>query len=300
MGKIYNSWFEVPWSLASTEPLLHSTTVGRICAFIATIVTVAAFAANAAQPIVIESSLARNLALAAGDTVALRMNGVRGEGRPFVVAGTFAPPPDPAGISRTSKSVWMGIADLEKLSGRKDRVSRFVLDVAPGVDVDSMVAALNQAQLGYTAYQSSDLAQRSSRTFVVISNFHKAISFLSILAGSAFLAAIVLLQVQELRKSLGVLRVIGFSKRRIYATVVGETVLLANLGACAGVLLGLVVSRGVNAYYRGYFDTDLVFSHVNGSHVVLAFGVATVVGVVVGSLATGYLFKLRVNEVLGR
>jgi cell division protein FtsX len=82
--------------------------------------------------------------------------------------------------------------------------------------------------------------------------------------------------------------------------VVGETILLANLGATIGVLLALAVSRGVNAYYRRYFDTDLVFSSVTASHVALAFGVATVVGVAVGSLATTYLFKLRVNEVLGR
>ncbi|HXV14768.1 MAG TPA: ABC transporter permease, partial [Candidatus Krumholzibacteria bacterium] len=206
----------------------------------------------------------------------------------------------PAGISRTSKSVWVPITDLERLTGRRDRVSRFVLDVAPGAGVDSMVAALNTAQLGYTAYRADDVAQRSSRTFVVISNFHKAISFLSILAGSAFLAAIVLLQVQELRKSLGVLRVIGFSRTRIYATVVGETVLLANVGATIGVLLALVVSRGVNAHYQRFFDTALVFSSVTGSHVALAYGVATLVGVAVGTLATTYLFKLRVSEVLGR
>jgi putative ABC transport system permease protein len=266
---------------------------------LAAVLTLATDVADA-RPIILEQSLANKLSLAEGDTVAIRLTGSRGGGRPFVVAGVFAPPPDPAGISRTSKSAWMRITDAEALSSRRDRVSRFILDAAPGVDLDSMVVALNTAQLGYTAYRSVDIARRSSQTFVVISNFHKAISFLSILAGSAFLAAIVLLQVQELRKSLGVLRVIGFSKARIYATVVGETVLLANLGATIGVLLALAVSRGVNAYYRRYFDTDLVFSSVTVSHVALAFGVATVVGVVVGSLATTYLFKLRVNEVLGR
>lgn len=265
-------------------------------------VAAAAFAADAAAapPIVLERSLANKLSLAEGDTVSIRLAGQRGDGRSFIVAGVFAPPPDPAGISRTSKSAWVPITAAEALSDRRDRVSRFILDAAPGADLDSMVAALNTAQLGYTAYRSTEIARRSSRTFVVISNFHKAISFLSILAGSAFLAAIVLLQVQELRKSLGVLRVIGFSKTRIYATVVGETILLANLGATIGVLLALAVSRGVNAYYRRYFDTDLVFSSVTASHVALAFGVATVVGVAVGSLATTYLFKLRVNEVLGR
>jgi hypothetical protein len=43
-----------------------------------------------------------------------------------------------------------------------------------------------------------------------------------------------------------------------------------------------------------------VFSRVDTVHVALAFGVATIVGVLVGSLATAYLFRLRVNEVLGR
>ncbi len=250
--------------------------------------------------VVIETRLAASLAVTAGDTVTLRMPGRTGPGLPFVVVGTRTPPPDPAGISRASKSVWMPISDLERLNGRTDRVSRFVLATRPGADIDSLVAALNTTQFGFHAYRARDVAAQSSETFVVISNFHKAISFLSILAGSAFLAAIVLLQVQELRKTLGVLRVIGFSRRRIYLSVVGETMLLANVGATIGVALALVVSRAVNAYYRHYFDTDLVFSSVMTSHVVLAFGVASLAGWVVGSLATVYLFKLQVNEVLGR
>ena len=109
-----------------------------------------------------------------------------------------------------------------------------------------------------------------------------------------------LLQVQELRRSLGVLRVIGISKRRIYTVVVGETVLLANVGAAAGVGFAVLVSRAVNAYYRHYFDTSLVFSSIEGWHVALAFGVASLVGVTLGSLSTAYLFKSDLNEVLGR
>lgn len=253
-----------------------------------------------ARQVIVEDRLAGALALAPGDTVALRMSGESGSGVRFVVAGTHTPPPDPAGISRTSRTVWLELPDLEQLSGRHDRVSRFVLDLEEGADADSVVASLNHHQLGFHAYHAADVAARSSETFVVISNFHKAISFLSILAGSAFLAAIVLLQVQELRRSLGVLRVLGFSRRRIYLSVVGETVLLANAGALAGVALALLVSRAVNAYYRRFFYTDLVFSAVTGDHVALAFGIATLVGVLVGSLATVYLFRLRINEVLGR
>lgn len=250
-------------------------------------------------PIVLESSLARDLHLAVDDTVQLRLPGAAASS-PFVVSGFYSPPPDPAGISRTSRQAWMPITDLERFSGRTDRVSRFVLTIAPGANADSLVEALNATQLGFRAYRSEDVSRESSQTFVVISNFHKAISFLSILTGAAFLAAIVLLQVQELRRSLGVLRVIGISKRSIYTLVVGETVLLANVGAAAGCSAAFLVSRLVNSYYRNYFDTSLIFSSIEGWHIALAFGVASVVGLALGSVATAYLFKSEINEVLGR
>jgi putative ABC transport system permease protein len=254
----------------------------------------------AASPIVLESTVARELGLAMNDTVGIRLPGGGGDATPFVVSGFYTPPPDPAGISRTSRQAWVPITDLERFSGRDDRVSRFVLSLAPGANTDSLVEALNAMQLGFRAYRSADVARESSQTFVVISNFHKAISFLSILTGAAFLAAIVLLQVQELRRSLGVLRVIGISKRRIYTVVVGETVLLANLGAAAGTGVAFLVSRAVNSYYRSYFDTTLVFSSIEGWHVALGFGIASLVGIVLGSVATAYLFKSEINEVLGR
>jgi putative ABC transport system permease protein len=250
-------------------------------------------------PVVFESSLAHELNIATGDTVRLRLPGSQEES-PFMVTGFHSPPPDPAGISRTSRQAWVPLTELERFSGRDDRVSRFVLTLEPGADADSLVDALNAAQLGFRAYRSEDVARESSQTFVVISNFHKAISFLSILTGAAFLAAIVLLQVQELRRSLGVLRVIGISKRRIYTVVVGETVLLANIGAAAGCGVALLVSRLVNSYYRSYFDTSLVFSSIEAWHIALAFGVASMVGILLGSLATTYLFKAEINEVLGR
>ena len=249
--------------------------------------------------IVLESSLRSELGISAGDTVRLRLPG-EGPESPFVVTGFYQPPPDPAGISRTSRQAWMPIVDLEHFAGRHDRVSRFVLSLDPGADADSLAGALNTTELGFRAYRSQDVARESSQTFVVVSNFHKAISFLSILTGAAFLAAIVLLQVQELRRSLGVLRVIGISKRRIYTVVIGETILLANIGAGAGVGVAFLVSRAVNSYYRGYFDTTLVFSQIEGWHIALAFGIASIVGIVLGLVATTYLFKSEINEVLGR
>jgi len=271
----------------------------KSCLIACILASATADVAAAASPIVLESRLAGEMHLAAGDTVSLRLPGTSSS-QQFVVSGFYTPPPDPAGISRTSRQAWMPLTDLEHFSARNDRVSRFVLSLKAGANADSLLDALNSTHLGFRAYHARDVAKQSSQTFVVISNFHKAISILSILTGAAFLAAIVLLQVQELRRSLGVLRVIGISKRRIYTVVIGETVLLANVGAAAGVGVAFLVSRMVNSYYRSYFATNLVFSSIEGWHVILAFGIASLVGVVLGSIATTYLFKSEINEVLGR
>jgi hypothetical protein len=65
-------------------------------------------AVAAYSPIVLESRLAGEMQLAAGDTVALRLPGASAA-QQFVVAGFYTPPPDPAGISRTSRQAWMAI-----------------------------------------------------------------------------------------------------------------------------------------------------------------------------------------------
>lgn len=250
--------------------------------------------------IVVERPFARHAGLAAGDTVLVGTTPSRADAGRFVVAGVYDPPPDPSRLTRTSARALVSLPDLEALAGRRDRVSRIVLAVAPGADPDSLVAALDADPLGYRAWSARDVARRSSQTFVVISRFHRAISWLSILAGTVFLAAIVLLQVQELRRTLGVLRVIGVSRVHIFRIIVGETVLLAIIGAAIGVGVAFAVSAAVNRYYQGYFDTNLVFSTITPAHVALAFAVAAVVGVVVGALATAYLFRLEIHEVLGR
>ena len=61
----------------------------------------------APSPIVLESTVAHELGLAVNDTVSIRLPGGGAEATPFVVSGFYTPPPDPSGISRTSRQAWV-------------------------------------------------------------------------------------------------------------------------------------------------------------------------------------------------
>ena len=52
----------------------------------------------------------------------------------------------------------------------------------------------------------------------------------------------------------------GISRRTILSSLALESLAIALAGGVAGVALGLLVSRGINAYFQRYYQTDLVFS----------------------------------------
>src|SRR5512134_252814 len=95
----------------SQDRFTHATVV----AMLVTAVGSASGRAQTTGRLVVESSLAREMSLSSGDTVHVRLPGATGEPHAFVVSGVYAPPPDPAGISRTSRLAWMPITDLEAL-----------------------------------------------------------------------------------------------------------------------------------------------------------------------------------------
>ena len=86
-----------------------------------------------ATEIALERGLAERLELRVGDTVRL---GAAPDSmtRLAVVAAIYEPRPDPAELSRQGKRVRMHLPDLAALLDAPDRVDRFGIGLAPGVD----------------------------------------------------------------------------------------------------------------------------------------------------------------------
>jgi putative ABC transport system permease protein len=93
------------------------------------------------------------------------------------------------------------------------------------------------------------------------------------------------IRVDERKRDMGVLRLIGVSRSTVFRAIVLEAIGIAVLGSIAGAGLGVLVARIVNAYYARVYDTTLKFALVTPRIVLLAAILGLALGAVAGGLA---------------
>lgn len=244
--------------------------------------------AQSTPGIAIDRRLARRFELRVGDTIALTPAAETPPAR-YRIEAIYQPRPDPATALRAEYRVRFHLPDLTQMLGYPDRVDRFAVAARPGVPADSLAARLNRLAYGYRAYPSRAIAGESSRTFVVVSRFHRAIGLIAIVASAVFLLCIMLLKVEERRLDAAVMRMLGISAVTIRRAFVLEATFIAAIGSVLG--LGLAVAAGAvtNWVYQRKFETGLVFSHLTSEIVALGVGLSLVLGVAAGAAAAGRL-----------
>ena len=252
-----------------------------------------------ATQIAVERALADRLGLAAGDTVRLG-SAPDSVGRLAVITAVYEPRPDPAEISRGALRIRLHLPDLAAMLGAPDRVDRFGIGLRPGVNPDSAAAVLNRSAFGFQAHPSAAIASESSQTFKVVSRFHRAIAVITIVASAVFLLCIMLLKVEERRMDAAVMRFVGVRRRTIFGALVLEAALIAVLGSALGAALALVAGAATNAYYRRFFDTELIFSLITGRIVLFSVCLSLALGLGAGAIAAWRLVRTRPMVLWGR
>jgi putative ABC transport system permease protein len=235
--------------------------------------------------VLVDRRLAESVPLRPGDTVRVRALAGRGAPRAFVVAGVFEREADPNRISRNEMELRFHLPDLESLLPQADRVDRFALVLERGARADSAARWVEGVAFGTRAYGSAALADQTSATFRVVSRFHDAIGIVTILASAIFLLCVMIIRVDERRRDMGVLRLIGVSRGTVFRAIVLEAIAIAVVGSAVGAGLGLVAARIVNAHYAAVYDTTLRFALVTPRIVLIAALLGRVLGVGAGVLA---------------
>lgn len=256
-------------------------------------------AAPPARSIAIDERLAAEAGLAVGDTVVLRA-APEDVGRPAIVGAIVARGADPSDVARNENRVRLHLTQLQEIVGYGDRVDRFAVATAGDSATTAVLERVNQVAFGFRAHRSADVAVETSRTFAVVSRFHRAIGVITIVASAIFLLCIMLLKVEERRRDVAALRLIGISRATVVKSVVLEAAAIALAGAALGVGIGWGASHAVNAYYQGVYATTLRFSLVTPDIVLLAVGLSVVLGVAAGWLAALRLVRARPLALLGR
>jgi putative ABC transport system permease protein len=260
---------------------------------------------GAPRTISIDEQLAADAGLRVGDRVVLASApGVLGD--TVVIAAIVRRQADPSEVARAEYRVRLHLDHLQRLADYGDRVDRFAVTTRFAgtrrgeAATERTIRAVNAAAFGFRAHRSRDIAVETSKTFLVVSQFHKAIGVITIVASATFLLCIMLLKVDERRRDVAALRLMGISAGTIVRSVVLEASLVAVLGSALGVALGWISSAIVNWHYQGVYRTRLAFSVVTADVLVFAVALSLVLGIVAGLLAALRLVRTPPLVLFGR
>ncbi|MFL5504232.1 MAG: ABC transporter permease [Gemmatimonadaceae bacterium] len=251
------------------------------------------------RTIAVDEALAARARLKQGDRVTLSAQ--PGEpGETVIIAAIVRRGADPSEVARGDLRVRMHLDQLQTIAGYGDRVDRFAIATTPAADIPALIDRVNGVAFGFRAYRSRDIAVETSRTFQVVSRFHRAIGIITIVASSVFLLCIMVLKVEERRRDIAALRLMGISRATVVRSIVVEAALVAVLGSALGVLLGWAASLFVNWHYQALYRTPLEFSMVTGPVVAGAVSLSLVLGIAAGVLASLRLVRTPPLVLFGR
>lgn len=261
----------------------------------------------AAEPpgILLTRQLMEARGLRVGDTVRLAKEASGAGARTFRIAGVYEPAPDPLRFAQPRFEARLHLPDLASLTA--DPADPGALETVTSINValkDPAEAATFARDVaarvpGAVARPTSAPDERTS-TFVVLERFHLAIAIVTVVGSAVFLLALMVMLVEERRATVGILRLIGFTRQRILVQVFAEGTLIAVAGAAFGVLFALVSQGFFNRFFQWRYDTSLVFLRVTPHVVLQSVAMSVPLGILASVAASWTLLRRELLRLIRR
>ncbi len=245
--------------------------------------------------ILISRQLLRNAHLSVGDIVTLAADPAGKRAARFRIAGAYEPTPDPMKFMLPRLEARVHLPDLIALT--TDPADPLAAESVGAINVRLLDPAAAAAFADDFRARSIGLVVRSTARagapdpFAVLERFHLAIAAVTVFGSTAFLLALMVIRAEERRETVGVLRLIGISRRSVLLEVVAEGLLVALAGAAVGVIVAAAAQHFVNGFFQRRYDTALVFVRVTPRIALESIAVAVPVGVVAGVVASWTLLR---------
>jgi putative ABC transport system permease protein len=221
--------------------------------------------------------------------------------RNWAVVGIFT-----AGGSTFESEVWVDVEDLFTDANRST-YSGVRLTVTPGADQDALIRRIAEdPRISLEAKPEVDYYTEQAEG---ANTLYLLTSILAVIMGTgAVFGAMntMFTAVAQRTAEIGTLRALGFSRAAVLGSFVSESVCLAFMGYVGGVLLGVGAIAVVNTVIRGVafnlasFSTAVVTLHLSPTILLVAFLLATLMGVLGGFFPARRAAGLRVTEALRR
>jgi putative ABC transport system permease protein len=139
------------------------------------------------------------------------------------------------------------LADLQELAFRADQVTVFHIALAPGIGAAGGDAVREKIEaLGPLSVTPTDQLLAHDRNVEVLRAVSLAISIIALVTAGLSVLNVLLMAVQERTRETGIMMAIGWSDRRIMATIVLEGIATGLAGCIVGVPLGFLACSFFN------------------------------------------------------
>lgn len=189
--------------------------------------------------VMLSARAARALGLSTGDTLPVRLEGLE---KPLRVVGLLEP-----GDEDTSRAlealVLTDVSTAQELLGHTGRLTRVDLRLTGGeAQEQALAATLPQGLELVRAAARAGTVEQMTRAFRTNLT---ALSLLALVVGMFLIYNTMTFSVVQRRGLLGRLRAVGITRRELFALVLGEAAVLGAVGTVAGLLLGVLLARGL-------------------------------------------------------
>lgn len=227
--------------------------------------------------VVLGRGTAAALGAATGDTLRLGTGPVLGGGsvHRFVVAGTA----EFLYASRDERPAAVRLDELQRLTGRPDRVSFFMVRTAPGTSSEAAARDLDGRLVGARALSAGRLVERAQERLSYFRQLALILGTVSLVTTGLLVGTLMAVSIAERVGTLAALRAVGVARRHLLAGLALESLLLCAVGGLAGLGLGVVTAgwlEGILSDLPGLPQAVRFFVLTPGD---LARGYAAVLGV---------------------
>jgi len=227
--------------LVETEHLSADTPVfieiginpGDLAPFGVNVVGGQAYSASAAHEVMLGWRAAANFGLHVGDQfhangTSNTVVGIYSTGNSFGDAGAMFPLPAVQGYNRVP-----GIVTLA------------FVKVVPGASAAKIAARVAYDQPALTTIRTAQQFGRADQNLVYLQAAVNGSTVLAVLIGAVIVGNTMLLSLFERTREFGLLRAVGWTRRRTVSLLLVESLLLAMIGATIGVALSFAVAAGL-------------------------------------------------------
>ena len=201
-----------------------------LATFGVTVVAGHAYAPEATDEVMLGWRAAQNFGLGVGSR--FQANGTWN-----TVVGIYS-----TGISYGDLGAMFPLPAVQAFNRVPGSVTLVFVKVAPGYSVPRVQAALESAHPELTTIRTASQFGRADRNIVFLKAAVTGSTILALLIGAVIVGNTMLLSLFERTREFGLLRAVGWSRGRVVALVVSESLLLAVVGSAAGVGLSYLVT----------------------------------------------------------